>query len=62
MVAIDGGREGGLAGRMKARFLTDAQGRVRDTQMVQAASAGVLWESDLATVRKWRFKPGEDKT
>jgi len=44
-------------GVVTLRFLVDAEGRVRQPRVVEAAPAGLFEDSALAAVRRWRFSP-----
>jgi protein TonB len=44
-------------GVVTLRFLVDAEGRVRQPKVVEAAPAGLFEDSALAAVRRWRFAP-----
>jgi protein TonB len=50
-------RDAKLAGTVRAVIVVDAEGRVRDAEVVEGLGMG-LDEAAIEAVRKWRFSPG----
>lgn len=50
-------RQKGLSGFVTVNLLISSQGRVKETQILDASPKGVFEVATLAAVRNWRFEP-----
>jgi protein TonB len=51
-------RKRGIEGKVKIKFLIDANGQITHLSILKADPEGVFDKSVLTAVRRWRFKPG----